>query len=160
MPQLASDGSMLVVVRVYNPATGRSASGTFRIDTGDDTTIVDPLILGAIGAMPIGSQTIEGVDGQPVTDNLYRVDLDLGASGYVPGVTVVGQDLSGLGLAGLIGDNLLAQGVLVRDGPAGTFSLTVAPPIPTASNVGATVAALAALAGGVAIVAALAAPRS
>ena len=126
MPALTASGAMLVTVRVVDPHTRRAAYGTFRVDTGDDIVLVNPAILSAIGASPIATSTVQGIDGSPVEVREYDLDLDLGQMGFLGNVRVMGLNVQQLGIDGLLGDNALDQGVLVRDGPGRTWSFSTA----------------------------------
>jgi len=122
MPQLAGNGAMILVVRVVDPKTGRSAYGRFRVDTGDDIVLCNPALISAIGATPVSTSTVQGIDGSPVEVREYILELDLGQMGFLTDVQVMGLNLASLGYDGLLGDNALDQGVLVRDGPGRTWS--------------------------------------
>lgn len=136
MPALQG-GRMLVQVRVIGP-TG-SAYARLRVDTGDDVALLSPVVLPPTGAVPIATVDIIGVDGMPVQAPVYLVDIDVGpGQGTLQGVQIVGYPLSNPQWDGLFGDNLLDQCNLSRNGPAGTWSLSVvqgAPPPARASRV-------------------------
>jgi hypothetical protein len=120
------NGAMLMPIRLVNPANGEAVYGLGRIDTGADLALLDPRLATAIGAPDFGSGRVEGIDGTPLTDPLYQIDLDLSASGFIPEVTWIGQPLSAqFGFDALLGCNVLDEGVLVRDGPGGSFSFIV-----------------------------------
>lgn len=123
VPRLQS-GSMLTNARVVDLSTGQGSYGLFRIDTGDDIAIIDPSILATIRAQPIGHTDVQGIDGQPLSVPKYVVDVDLGSMGYIYNVECLGLSIAALGYAGLIGDNELDQGLLVRNGPAQSWSFT------------------------------------
>lgn len=129
MPKLVG-GAMLVTARVVDPTNGRGGYGVMRIDSGDDIAIIDPSLMNSIGVVPVAHAQVEGIDGQPVTVPVYHIDVDLGSMGYLTNVEAFGLNISGLGYAGLFGDNELNQGVLVRDGPAQTFSFTGTSAVP------------------------------
>jgi hypothetical protein len=152
MPSISPSGALVIPVRVVNPATGLSATGRFRIDTGDDVTLIDPALARAVGALAAGSSGVIGVGGGIEQDPQYVLDLDLGDAGYVAGVQCIGQSVAALGYDGLLGDNVLDLGLLVRDGPAGQFTLVVGPPSPARQSALGTDIAVAAVALGVAAV--------
>lgn len=148
-----SSGAMLTTARLVDPVGGRASYGLFRVDTGDDIVIANPHVIQSAGATATGQMQVEGIDGRPLAVPIYTLDVDLGPMGYVQGVTVLGLDISALGYQGLIGDNLLDHGVLVRDGPGKAWSFTAAgyrpspPPYPIALAIaGVGIAAVAAAA--------------
>jgi len=105
---------MLISGKVINLKNGRSAEVTFQIDTGADVSVVDLSFAQAIGAIPSEWTTILDVDGTPIAAPIYKVMLvldncDLGT------VKLVGLNLPG-GRQGLIGNDILDRGLLVRDG--------------------------------------------
>jgi len=131
---------MLANVRLVDPTTKLGAYGLVRVDTGDDIAIADPSLIASTGAQPTDQTEVQGIDGQPVQVPLYHLDIDLGAGSYISDMEVMGLNISALGYAGLFGDNLLDHGILVRDGPAQTWSFTgistpVANPFPTALTI-------------------------
>ncbi len=118
------DGSMLVPVTVTNPDTGKSADAVFRIDTGSDFTAVCLLVAQKIDARPGNFRDVQGVDRDPITAPVYAVDLTV--QGCPLGrVEMIGLDFTGLGYAGLIGNDVLDRGLLVRDGESGNWYLTI-----------------------------------
>ena len=122
MPSLSSTGAMLATVRVVDPATWRGAYALVRVDTGDDITIVSPSVLASAGAVPTSHSSVEGIDGTAIRVPTYHVLLDLGQGQLLGPLEVLGLDMSPLGVDGLLGDNALDEGVLVRDGPTRTWS--------------------------------------
>lgn len=144
MPKLVG-GAMLTTARVVDPTNGRGGYGVMRIDTGDDIALIDPSLMNSIGVLPTAHTQVEGIDGQPVTVPVYHIDVDLGSMGYLVNVEALGLNIQSLGYAGLFGDNELDQGVLVRDGPARTFTFTTTlaiPPAPPSYNTPFTIAAV------------------
>lgn len=129
MPRLVG-GAMTATVRIVDPASGRAGYGLVRIDTGDDVAIIAPSLMAAIGVQPVGHTDVEGIDGKPIPVPIYRIDVDLGRDGYLTNVEAYGLDIRALGYAGLFGDNELDQGILVRDGPAGSWSFTATAALP------------------------------
>jgi hypothetical protein len=124
MPALTG-GAALVGATFTDPASGKSARGLLRIDTGDDISITDPSIIAATGAQPTGSAMVQGVFGQPVPVPQYTLDVALDTGGVLEGVTVLGSPTGQLGYGGLLGVNELKQAVFVYDGPSGWFDLYV-----------------------------------
>lgn len=127
MPNL-SNGQMLLSIRVVNPSTGAATYARVRIDTGADTALISPALAKSIGVASTGTQQVVGVDGQVINAPVYVLDVDLGVSGYLQSMAFLGMDLSDLGLDGLFGDDLLNQGVLVRNGPDRSFYFVSAAP--------------------------------
>jgi hypothetical protein len=126
---------LLLPALIRNPtAPQRARRVTLRIDTGAVITVIDPTILHACGIVPQGTWRVQGVTGVPATVPRATVTLDLGPGGTVPVLPVVGLALpSGAGADGLAGDDLLARGVLVWNGPAGVWSFQV-PTTPTITH--------------------------
>lgn len=133
MPRLQS-GAMTMNARVVDPVTGRAGYGLVRVDTGDDIALMSPSLLQTIGAVPVSSTEVEGIDGKPLSVQKYQVDIDLGGDGYLVNVEVLGLGLASLGYAGLFGDNELDQGILIRNGPARTWTFTASGPIAPPAN--------------------------
>ncbi len=121
---------LLLPAWVRNPADPRRARHVIlRIDTGAVITVINPAILHACGIAPQGTWVVQGVTGVPAAVPWTTVTLDLGPGGTVSGLPVVGLALPpGTGADGLAGDDLLARGVLIWNGPAGVWSFQVPPP--------------------------------
>ena len=119
MPEI-SGGSMFIPVRVTNPKTGKSADTVFRIDTGSDYTALCMGIASKIDARPSDFVMVQGVDRDPVDAPVYKLDLDVQGC-PVGKVQVIGLDFSGMDYGGLLGNDVLDRGLLVRDGEAGRW---------------------------------------
>ena len=118
-----------LTVSIINPITGATINGTARIDSGADITVISPDIASAIGATEFGTIEVVGVTGDATDENAYQVDLDLGDSGYVSGLTVIADaDMSSLGVDVLIGVDVLDTGYFEYDGQSDTFTLQVGLP--------------------------------
>ncbi len=112
-----------LTVSIINPTTG-AINGTARIDSGADITVISPNIASAIGATAFGTIEVVGVTGDATNENAYQVDIDLGNSGYVSGITVIADpDMASLGVDVLIGVDVLDTGYFEYDGQTGTFTL-------------------------------------
>lgn len=141
---------MKEAVTVVNPATGLTAGALARFDTGDDIALIDPSVLSSLGPVqPVGTDTVQGIGGAPISGSVYLLDLSLGPEGYIAGVRFVAVPIAGsLGIGVLAGDNVLNSGVLLRDGPGRFWSFTATGSTPgPASSVWPTVGFLGALAG-------------
>lgn len=118
------NGSMLVPGRMVNPENGKSVDLTFRIDTGSDFTAVCLYLASKIDAKPIDFTSVQGVDRDPITAPVFRVDLSLQECS-VGKIDVIGLDFTGLNYAGLIGNDVLDMGLLVRDGETGHWYFAI-----------------------------------
>lgn len=111
----------------FNQSTGvaYTDSGIALVDSGAELSVVSPKLTQNIGSKQIGQDILQGVGSPPITDYLYRVDLDIGKYGYVTDAVMIGQDLSSIGVNALIGRNILNQGFFYYDGANGTFDMLV-----------------------------------
>jgi len=105
---------MLVPGKVINLKNGKSIDVTFQIDTGADASVIDLSFAREIDATPSEWVMILDVDGTPIAAPVFTLMLildncDLGT------VKLVGLNLPG-GRQGLIGNDILDRGLLVRDG--------------------------------------------
>lgn len=117
-----NDGAMMFQAKIINPDTGQSADANFRIDTGADVSAICLVMADRIGVKPKGFCTIYDADGEPMEVPVFVVDMDIHGC-RLNGVEVVGLDLSRSNCSGLIGDNILDHGVLIRDGNSWSFSI-------------------------------------
>jgi predicted aspartyl protease len=115
-------GAMMLRAEVINPETGKSADVDFRIDTGADVSAICIAVADKIGARPIGFCTVLDADGDPVDTPVFEVDLNIQGC-TLNRVKVIGLDLSRSDCAGLIGNNVLNKGVLVKSGESWSFSI-------------------------------------
>lgn len=126
MPSIVG-GMLTRGVQIVNPANGKAAGAVGLFDTGSSLVLVDPMVISTIGAVPNGTEPIQGVGGGPESGYLYRLDIDMGTSGTVSAVRCVSIPIAAsLGVGVLAGADLLDRGVLVRDGPGGFWSFTAA----------------------------------
>jgi len=107
---------------VINPETGRSANIDARIDTGADVSAICIAVADKIGVRPIGFCAVIDADGDPVDAPVFEVDLNIRGC-VLNRVKVIGLDLSRSDCAGLIGNNILDKGVLVRDNNSWSFGI-------------------------------------
>lgn len=101
-------------------------SGVALIDTGASLSAVDDGVVRALGVAPVGQTQIHTAGGI-VFLPLYPVRFSFPGIG-LPAITfrrVVGSPLQSQGIVALLGRDVLANFILVYNGPAGTFSLAV-----------------------------------
>ena len=164
---LALDGINLTVVVTGPTGLSYSSPGLFNtakpgaralLDTGSTISSVDLSILQLVAAQQVGQVTISTVLGSSVAP-VYNATIGLPLANAVlplmnglPGV--LGDSLPGPERV-LIGDDIMSNLILVRDGPAGSWSLSVPAttpvPIPQQSS---NTAAVALGIGGIAVAAA------
>jgi predicted aspartyl protease len=119
----------LLTVSVINPVNGETINGTARIDSGADISVISTNIASAINSSSISTIQVVGVTGSATSEEAYQVDIDLGSSGYVSGVTVISDsNMAGLGVDMLIGVDILQTGYFEYDGQSGSFTLDVGLP--------------------------------
>jgi predicted aspartyl protease len=125
-----SGGSAMIPFSVINPANGLSISGTARIDTGADITVIDPRIASAVKAVSTGSVTIIGVTGEQTSEASYTLDINFGIAGYMSNINLItDSNLSNsIGVDMLIGVDVLQHGIFYYDGQTKTFDLYVGLP--------------------------------
>jgi hypothetical protein len=113
------DGFAIVPATWVNPDTGARQASQVLLDSGSRTSSVDERIARALNAAPVGSTTVIGADGVPFRARLYVLNL----------LTPVGDVLrhpfwglpAGLGLGGLVGEDILAHG-LFEERPEGWYA--------------------------------------
>lgn len=118
-------GAMLAPGRIVNPQTGKNTETRFMVDTGSDFTAICLLLAQQIDLKPEDWVLAQGVDRDPFTAPVFTVDLLL-QDCPIGTVRVVGLDMQGLGYGGLIGNDLLDRGLLVRDGETGHWYFALA----------------------------------
>lgn len=100
-------------------------SGLALVDTGAGLCAVDESAIHQLGIAPYGFTDISGATGTAIQAT-YPASLSFPGT-PIPNITFfdfVGSPLSPLGILVLIGRNVLAQFVLVYDGPGGQVSLS------------------------------------
>jgi len=111
-------GAMLTPGRIVNPHNLKSTDVKFMVDTGSEFSAVCLWLASKIDLKPVDWCLVQGVGRDPFTAPVFNVDLVL-QDCPVGTVNVLGLDFSGMGHGGLIGNNLLDKGLLVRDGETG-----------------------------------------
>ncbi|MDE3095308.1 MAG: hypothetical protein KGK07_04810 [Chloroflexota bacterium] len=100
-------------------------AGRALIDTGASLCMIDESVIGALGIPPFGYQNVAGATG---ASNQATYPASLSFPGTpIPNITFtdfIGGPLTQLGILALIGRNVLAQFVLVYNGPGGHVSLS------------------------------------
>jgi hypothetical protein len=129
---LALGGITLPVV-VTGPSGTVSVTAQFKtkamMDTGSTVSSVDIAILQQVGAQQVGQVTISTVEGSAVAP-VYNAGIGMQlASGAVLPLMVglpgeLGDSLPGSTRV-LIGDDIMSKLILERNGPAGTWSVSV-----------------------------------
>ena len=119
---------------------GAGASARLMIDTGASVTCIDEGLIQSMGAIPIRTRSIIGVNGTPQMRPVYRMKLLIGMgvqrvdAGQVPPPSAAGNGFFGIdfdvtgvqslgSVQGLIGRDLLASCRFVYDGPSSMFLL-------------------------------------
>ncbi|WP_413211955.1 aspartyl protease family protein [Paraburkholderia kururiensis] len=104
-------------------------TGTFLIDTGASSTVVDDQFVAPLGLQPtsmVGMHT-PSTNGVVQQCNLYDVQIVIAAPNSVPFVinalAVMEASLRPQGIDGLIGRDVLDRTCLIYNGTAQTFSL-------------------------------------
>lgn len=119
---------MIAPVVVTGPSGGSYRTQAL-FDTGSTISSVDLTLLQQLGAQQVGQVTISTVLGSSVAP-VYNATLGLPlASGAVLPISqglpgVLGDSLPGPGRV-LIGNDVMSMLILVRDGPAGSWSISV-----------------------------------
>lgn len=111
---------MVLPALITDPRTGRSVVAHFRIDTGADVSALDLRIISALGSSPSGRMEILDADGTPITAPTYSLLFSLQGCN-LGRVEFVGLDLTRSGYDGLLGEDVLNKGILVRDGIMGRY---------------------------------------
>ncbi len=115
-------GAMTLQAKIVNPDTGQSKDADFRIDTGADISAICLYYAEDLALKPKRFTVVSDADGEPLDVPVFVVDLALSGC-YLRNVEVIGLDLSRSNCAGLIGDNVLDKGILVRDGNSWSFTI-------------------------------------
>lgn len=115
--------NMITPVKIINPTNGNTSATSFRIDTGADQSAVCVLIADKIGAVPRAYTKILDADGDFTEAPVYRLILEIGECRVE--VDAVGIDLSKVGYGGLLGNDVLDRGVLVRNGLTGQWYFSI-----------------------------------
>lgn len=113
---------MVLQAKIINPDNGRGKDADFRIDTGADVSAVCLYHAEDLGLKPKRFTVVSDADGEPMEVPVFVVDMDIHGC-RLSGVEVVGLDLSRSNCSGLIGENILSRGVLVRDGNSWSFAI-------------------------------------
>ncbi|TMA57640.1 MAG: hypothetical protein E6J80_06080 [Deltaproteobacteria bacterium] len=101
-------------------------SGLALIDTGASLSAVDDEVVRTLGIAPVGQTQIHTAGGI-VARPLYPMRFSFPGTALPP-ITfrrVAGGALQSQGVVALLGRDMLANFILVYNGPAGTFSLAV-----------------------------------
>jgi len=100
------------------------------VDTGASGTCIDPTHLSKLGVAATGLIQIHTptTSGNPVECKQFDVDigvvLENGAFHFVNTLPIVESDLACQGIDGLLGRDVLSQGILIYNGPANTYTLS------------------------------------
>lgn len=100
------------------------ATGLALIDTGASATVVDENALLALGVNPIGTTTVLTPSGAE-QQLAYPAEIEFaGMPGRIQFASVLGsKHLAAQGIIALIGRDVLANALLVFNGPAGMFTI-------------------------------------
>jgi hypothetical protein len=99
--------------------------GIALVDTGATLSSVDDAVITGLGVAPIGLINT-GTAGGPNTQNLYPARFIFQGVGWVFEFgRVTGSNLAGTGIIALVGRDVLANTILVYNGPLGVFSLAI-----------------------------------
>ncbi|MEZ4380662.1 MAG: aspartyl protease family protein [Nannocystaceae bacterium] len=105
------------------------ARGRFIVDTGSGVTVVDPSLIAGLGLEPAGVVSVRDFEGRRQAHDVFVApQLELGGLVYRDvGVVAVDlglfDDLACVPIAGILGQNVLAQGVFELDPAAGVIRL-------------------------------------
>lgn len=108
----------------------KPVEGLALVDTGATSTCIDHKVLTDLGVKPVGIIKT-GTAGGIVEQNLFPARIHMKQEkigvefGQVAGVNLSGQKAGGMSIVALIGRDLLANWVLLYNGPAGMFTLAV-----------------------------------
>jgi len=105
---------------------------TMLVDTGASCTCVDPGRLKSLAIPPSGVAHVQSptTGATPTTANQYDVDIAVvldaanGRFHYVDTLPVIESHLAAQGIDGLLGRDVLSQGLLIFNGTAKTFTLS------------------------------------
>jgi len=98
-------------------------SGIGLIDTGATFTSIDESAAASLGLQPTGTRKIGAADG-PVEKPQFAFKLEIRGLNMET-TDGIGCNLKGQGLIALIGMDLLSHGVLIVNGPDGSFSFAM-----------------------------------
>lgn len=137
---LALNGMQTPIV-VTGPAGSVSATGMFKtraeFDTGSTISSVALSVLQQVGAQQVGQVAITTVTTQSVLAPIYNagIGLPMPNGAIMPLMIGLPGELGVQQLTGnvkvLIGDDIMSKLILVRNGPAGTYTITVPATTPT-----------------------------
>jgi hypothetical protein len=145
VPQLALDAQsngLLVDVRIWFSSVRRSQmfrlglnvpppiEATLIIDTGADTTMINDQHMRALGLEPISQTRVmtSTSQGLSVPCDVYDISLEIinrtgNPSWFIQPLAVLAKPLLNQATEGMVGRDVLSQGILVYDGPRNRFNL-------------------------------------
>ena len=137
---LALNGMQTPIV-VTGPAGSVTANGMFKtraeFDTGSTISSVALSVLQQVGAQQVGQVAITTVTTQSIMAPIYNagIGLPLPSGAIMPLMIGLPGELGVSQLGGavkvLIGDDIMSKLILVRNGPAGTWTIQVPATTPT-----------------------------
>jgi hypothetical protein len=107
-------------------------SGTFLIDTGASSTCLDPALVAPLNLTPTGVVPIQTPSTAGTPHPCYQYDVMLAISAaraggtgfFIDALPVLETGLGGQGIDGLIGRDVLAEWVLIYNGPTNALTLS------------------------------------
>lgn len=109
----------------------------FLVDTGASGTLIDPSIISPLGISPKGYTAMHtpSTGGTPIMAPIYDVSLIFASTTpqdgvgplqipYVRTISAISSSMTGQGIAGLIGRDVLDHCILIYNGMTGSFSLS------------------------------------
>jgi hypothetical protein len=138
---IAAGGPLLIAqVNVSLPrrqaliAVGRdlpsAVSGTFLVDTGASCTCVDPALVASLGLQPTGQVNIStpSTAGRHHVCEQYDVSIFIPSSTptagrLIPAIPILATHLQSQGIDGLLGRDVLNEGIFIYNASAGMFTI-------------------------------------
>lgn len=112
------------VLTAQNQSVPTPITGFGLIDTGASVTAVDDQALARLGILPIAVIQVGTAGGQRAQQQ-YPAQIRFTQFGFdITFATVIGADLTGMGILALIGRDVLSRALLVYNGTLGHFILS------------------------------------
>lgn len=106
--------------QIPHPVTGKAL-----VDTGASVSGVHQPVLSGLGVKPVGTTSMDTAGG-PQQTSLYPIKIVMIMAPLALAVeysSVVGVDLTGMGIIALLGRDFLKRTLLIYDGPTGEVTL-------------------------------------